>query len=104
MPSVNKLSSYRTTITARNGNTCITYVSTVIVEFDAECVILRTGGYKSVTTKRKMNQTSNQFNLPYSVFQKAGDWYVSTSAGTFPFTGSEFVLDRSTLSPLKAAA
>lgn len=72
----NKLSSYQTTISERNGNTCVTYHSTVIVEWDRENIILRTGGWKSVTTKRKMNQASLQFNLGFGVYQRKGDWFV----------------------------
>lgn len=92
----NKLSNYKTTIAARNGNTCITYQSTVIVEFDNECVILRTGGWKSVTTKRKMNQASYQFALGYGVSQICGDWYVRTATGEYAFDGDNIVINRAT--------
>lgn len=72
-----KLSMYCTTIAARNGNTTITYHSTAIVEFDHECIILRDGGYQTVTTKRKMNQAALQFGLPYGVCQRKGLWFVA---------------------------
>lgn len=96
MPSTDKLSNYRTTIASRNGNTCVTYSTTVIVEFDAECIILRTGGWRSVTTKRKMNQAANQFDLGYSVSQIAGDWFVRTSSGEYEFSGDAVKIDRAT--------
>jgi len=72
MPRTNKLSSYATTIAARNGNTTVTYHETAIVEFDLECVILRTGGWDTVTTRRKMNQVANQFGLGFSVYRDKG--------------------------------
>jgi len=73
---MNKLSNYATTVGYKNGNTTVTYHSTPIVEFDHECIILRTGGWKSVTTKRKMNQAARQFDLGYSVMQKDHAWFV----------------------------
>lgn len=103
MPAMNRLSNYATTIASRNGNTLITYHSTVIVEFDPDCVILRTGGYATVTTKRKMNQAARQFDLPYSVIQRDFDWFVVTATGEYPFNDREFVLDRRTLAPYVAA-
>lgn len=88
MPRMDRLSNYQTTIAARNGNTCITYVSTVIVEFDHENIILRTGGYRTVTTKRKMNQAARQFGLGYRVFQHDFEWFVRRpDGGDMPFDG-----------------
>lgn len=72
----NQLSPYCTTIATKNGNTCITYRETVIVEFDHENIILRTGGWDTVTTRRKMNQASRQFELGYSVCREQGTTHV----------------------------
>lgn len=95
MSRSDQLSMYATTISERNGNTCITYHSTVIVEFDFECIILRTGGCRTVTTKRKMNQVSRQFNLGYSVVQKNYDWWVTYKGDHLPFLGDTFTIQRS---------
>ena len=80
MPRMDKLSTYRTTIApAADGGTVVTYVSTPIVHIHPDrSVTLRTGGHRSVTTKRKMNQAARQFGLPYVVYQKAFEWYVVT--------------------------
>lgn len=94
MSRSDRLSMYATTISDRNGNTCITYHGTTIVEFDRECIILRTGGYKSVTTKRKMNQASRQFNLGYGVFQKSFTWYVEFNGKKIHFVGNTMTLER----------
>jgi hypothetical protein len=72
----NKLSLYRTVIFERDGWQCVQYAKTIIVKWNASEIILDTGGWKSVTTKRKMNQTANQFNLGFSIFQRKGTWYV----------------------------
>lgn len=40
----------------------------------------------TVTTKRKMNQTANQFGLEFGVHQKNFTWFVTTPLGdTIPF-------------------
>lgn len=72
----NKLSTYKTKIIVGANVTAITYHSTPIVSFDENKIILRTGGYRSVTTKRKMNQASIQFDLGYGVLQQKGEWYI----------------------------
>jgi hypothetical protein len=79
----------------------------VVVSFSADYVILRTGGWNTVTTKARMNQASNQFNLGYCVNQTNFIWYVSTwernaqtgvimSKTSAPFKGSKIIIDRKT--------
>lgn len=80
MSRMNKLSSYKTNI-YHNKTTEIYYHSTCIVEFNQDQVTLKSGGWQTVTTKRKMNQASNQFHLGYSVFQKDHVWYVTLPSG-----------------------
>ncbi len=95
MPQMHKLSNYATTVGYKNGNTTVTYHSTPIVEFDRDAIILRTGGHKSVTTKRKMQQASNQFDLGYKIYQKDYAWFVWFKGDIIPFdTSSELVLRR----------
>lgn len=76
-----------TTILAspNGGFTNITYHQTVVVSFSDSAVILRSGGYRTATTKTRMNQASNQFGLGYSVYQEKGDWYVRLVDRTLPF-------------------
>lgn len=73
MPRMNQLSTYCTTITNADERTIITYHRTAIVEFDGDTITLRTGGWDSVTTRRKMNQAAAQFGLHYSVFRDKGE-------------------------------
>lgn len=94
MPRMDRLSEYRTTIAANDsGETVVTYVRTPIVAWTHERVRLRSGGYETVTTKRKMNQAARQFNLGFSVYQRDHDWYVTLPTGeTVEFRdGMEFL-------------
>jgi hypothetical protein len=96
----NKVSPFKTKIMAWGDSAVIKYHNTIIVNAGKDTVILYTGGYSTVTTKRKMNQASHQFGLNYTVFQKNYDWFVVTKAGTFAFTTNYFVFDRETGLPL----
>ena len=94
MSRYNKLSRYMTKVTrANDGGMTVTYHSTPIVHVDPEGVItLNSGGWRSVTTKRKMNQAANEFGLAYSVYQRKGEWFVDHGHGEIPFVDG-MVLD-----------
>ena len=84
MPRMNRLSSYATTVSAdASGITRVVYHSTEIVAWNADRsrILLRTGGYDTVTTRRKMNQAARQFGLPYSVYRDKGRTYVAPDSG-----------------------
>ena len=83
----NKLSSYRTSIESDYDHPLIVrYHKTAIVKRDnAGVITLNSGGWRTVTTKRKMNQASHQFGLGYGVFQKDFDWYVDFNGATVEF-------------------
>lgn len=68
-----------------NG-TFVRYHNTVVVEFTPEKIRLNSGGWRTATTKLRMNQTSNQFGLGFSVFQHKRRWYVDIGV----FGSSEF--------------
>jgi len=76
-----------TTIKTENGITQVTYHSTVVVEFNHEKITLNSGGWRTATTKTRMNQTSNQFDLGFGVFQKDFDWrvYINRLDVSLPF-------------------
>ena len=83
----NKLSSYKTTwADLPNNGVTVTYQQTEIVRNEGNKITLRSGGWETVTTKRKMNQASHQFALGYSVYQRDYSWYVDLPNGeTVPF-------------------
>lgn len=76
MSQTRKVSGVKTSVRVVNGETAVRYHSTDVVSFDCKKITLRSGGYRTLTTKLRMNQASNQFDLGYSVYQKDGGWYV----------------------------
>jgi len=82
-----------TTVATENGFTNVTYHSTVVVKFNHDTIILNSGGWQTHTTKTRMNQASNQFDLGYSVFQKDYQWFVDYNNETIKFFDA-MVLDR----------
>lgn len=48
-------------------------------------VLLNTGGWKTVTTKLRMNQFAREYGLPYHVYQKDYVWYVSANGSDEDF-------------------
>jgi hypothetical protein len=59
-----------------NGMTEIWYHQTCVVKFDDKKIILNSGGWRTATTKTRMNQAANQFNLGFYVEQHNGSWNV----------------------------
>ena len=54
--------------------TRVIYRGSEVVKFDDKNIYLDNNGYYTATTKRRMNQASEQFNLNFHVFQKNYDW------------------------------
>lgn len=72
----------------------VTYHDTIVIEFDDNQIILNTGGYKTTTTKRRMNQASKQFSLGIEVFQRKREWYVTQGNLVKQFIGDRVLLHR----------
>lgn len=83
-----KLGRTATTVATEDHVTRVTYHHTVVVEFTDKYIVLRTGGWKTVTTKARMNQASNQFDLGYQVSQSNFIWYVSFKGKSIEFPNS----------------
>lgn len=81
MPGMNKLSNYKTTWFDGGNHGGVTYVSTSIVSWVDGKIRLDSGGWQTVTTKRKMNQASNQFALGFGVYQRDFEWFVDLPNG-----------------------
>lgn len=78
---------HKTATTARSTprGVHVRYHNTDVVSFGRRAVILRTGGWATTTTKRRMNEMSRKFGLGYNVYQQHYNWYVSTpKQGTLP--------------------
>jgi len=77
------IGTHRTTIHTNSDNQLIVcYHSTEVVKvINNEYVVLNSDGWLTSTTKRRMNQASEQYRLNFLVFQKSHVWYVKTPKG-----------------------
>lgn len=64
----------------------VVYHGTEVVKVASGKIILDSGGYRSATTKKRMNEAASEFNLPYNVYQHDFQWYVRTPTDTVRFT------------------
>ena len=88
-----------TTISQHGDNVVVRLHSTDVVTFDTRGnVILRTGGYYTSTTKRRMNEASEHFGLGFRVIQRSKQWRVVFDDGRedLPFGRGGWVYFRRT--------
>lgn len=76
MASLSRVGSHATSIRSDGNAVVVRYHSTDVVKFSPKTITLNTGGHFTHSTKTRMNQTSNQYNLGYRVYQKNYDWFV----------------------------
>jgi len=81
MTQTRKLSKNNTTVTTDHGITTVKLHSTIVVAISRGAVTLNSGGWQTATTKVRMNQASNEFDLRFHVFQKNHDWFVRLPSG-----------------------
>ena len=83
-----------TSVVCTTGRITVVYHNTRVVDVAPEHIALDTGGWKTATTKLRMNQASTQFNLGYTVYQQKRQWFVSYRGVTRQFDQDEIVLER----------
>jgi len=76
MSRTNTIGTHKTSVFTEAGTTKVIYHDTAVVSFNSDTITLNTGGYFTRTTKLRMNQASNQFDLGFKVYQRQGTWYV----------------------------
>ena len=76
MTQTQQVKGVATSVRTEDGVTIVRYHQTDVVKFDTHHVTLNSGGYRTATTKVRMMQASNQFDLGFAVYQKAFDWFV----------------------------
>jgi hypothetical protein len=76
MARTNKVGELKTAIYQSDGYTVAQSHDTQIVRFNDDEIILNSGGWQTVTTKRRMNQVSDVFHLGFRVSQRQGEWFV----------------------------
>lgn len=94
MSQTTTIGNHKTRINKEENKIKVKYWDTNVVTFDDNEIVLNTGGWKSMTTKLRMNQTSNQFNLGFRVSQSKGVWYVSYNNQTTEFENDIFTIKR----------
>ncbi len=86
MPTMNKIGKHNTKVWGDGMSIIVSLYSTEIVRIFPDSIYLNTGGHYTNTTKTRMNQVSNYFNLGYHVYQKKGQWYAEYNNYTYPFS------------------
>jgi len=89
------IGTHRTNVEQLGDRTYVRYHSTNVVEFDHLWITLDTGGHWTRTTKLRMNQASNEFDLGYRVYQRNFEWYVDLSdKSTVKMDTNRFIFPR----------
>ena len=85
-----------TRVEDRYGETAVVLHGTPVVKvkrvnavrgrgFDMWNITLNSGGYRTATTKRRINEVSEEYDLGFKVYQKNFDWYIDIMQGTLKF-------------------
>ena len=76
-----------TSVRHDNGAIICRYHNTDIVKVEAGTVTLNSGGWRTVTTKRRMNQCFEEWGIPLRIFQSNFEWYIQQegAARSHPF-------------------
>ena len=78
--------SVHTTVRKHDGALSVVYHSTEIVRaYNDGRIVLDSGGWRTATTKTRMNQAANQYDLGFQVWQRNGSWYVGYQGAEVPF-------------------
>lgn len=93
MVQMQKVSGVATKVIRQPGLLIVRYHSTDVVIVDRGEITLNTGGWKTATTKNRMNQAAAEFRLNYRVYQMNGNWYVLWNGVEYPFTGDSITLN-----------
>lgn len=95
MGTMQRVGKTGTTInTDSSGITWVTYHYTPVVAFNDRWILLQTDGWQTATTKARMNQAANQFNLNFAVSQANFKWFVTTYKPYSAETGYEGIMSK----------
>ena len=94
MTRLDVIGKHKTKVYKEGGYTRIKYHFTDVVTFNDSVINLDTGGWESVTTKARMNQAGQQYNLNFSVYQRNYKWFVDFKGETIEFKNGMATLIR----------
>jgi len=86
--NLNKMKA--TTVRTEEGVIFVRYHLTDIVKIEVDRITLDTRGYFTSTTKRRMNQAAETYELGYVVYQRKGKWYVNYKNEVFQFGSGKY--------------
>jgi len=82
MGQTQRISKNNTTVKRdKDGWTVCTLHSTDVIKVKDGLAVLNSGGWKTVTTKARINQACNEWGLPFGVTQKDFSWTVRMNDG-----------------------
>ena len=88
------INGYKTRVLPDKDKIRVFFHNTPVVAFDDRSIMLNTGGWRTRSTKVRMNQASQEFGLNFRVFQKQREWFVDYQEEVRPFTSDKIKLDR----------
>jgi hypothetical protein len=72
----------------------VTYRGTPVVRWNDDEIILNTGGWETHTTKSRMNEVSQRYDLGFRVEQENFDWFLVYEGERMPFIAQEVRIRR----------
>ncbi len=75
----------RAQLTVNGARHYVYHRTAVVIVNPDKTVRLDSGGWRTATTLRAMNQASTQDELGFRVFQRRGDWFVAWQGRELPF-------------------
>lgn len=95
MSKTDTVGNHKTTVaTDDTGTTSVTYHATRVVSWSDSEITLQTGGWRTVTTKLRMNQAAQQYGLGFRVSQTNFDWFIDYRGTRVPFNSDTVTLER----------
>lgn len=71
------IGKHKTKVYDEGGWTCVKYWDTIVVKFNEDQIILNSGGWETLTTKKRINQASNSYNLDFHLWQEKSQWFIT---------------------------
>ena len=81
-------------ITEEPLQTTVRYHNTDILTFNSDEIIIRTGGWKTPSTKDKINLAAGKYGLGFYIRQKNFEWYVVIRNNEYIMKDDIFIINR----------
>lgn len=88
------IGKHKTKVIQQDNLLSVRYHSTEVFCWHSGIIKLDNGGYRTFTTKRRINQAFREIGAPYSLYQHKREWYVYDRKLniTMPFTNGMVLL------------